>query len=81
MTIREAEKLFDFCDRPYGEVDIKRKYRVLAKQFHPDLCGGDSDSMVKLNSAYSVLLGANKQKGEPLYSFDADNFLVIVKVR
>lgn len=33
--------------------EIKRKYRRLAKQYHPDL-GGDSESFILLNRAYET---------------------------
>jgi len=34
--------------------EIRRQYRVLSKQFHPDM-GGSHDDMAKINEAYSVL--------------------------
>ena len=39
-----------------GEEDIKRKFRQLAKRYHPDT-GGDSAKFIDLMEVYHLLLG------------------------
>lgn len=45
-------KVFEYAEdaRP-SKVDIEARYKVLAKQFHPDLQGGSHNAMAMLNSA------------------------------
>lgn len=35
--------------------DIRKKYKQLALQFHPDKCGGDHDTFIKIRQAYEIL--------------------------
>ncbi len=39
---------------------IKRRYRALAKRFHPD-CGGDPQQMQKIIAAYDLLMKDHSQ--------------------
>jgi hypothetical protein len=39
-----------------SEVDIKNRFRTLAKKYHPDM-GGDSDKFIELVEAYDRLTG------------------------
>lgn len=39
-----------------GEEDIKRRFRVLAKQCHPDV-GGDANDFIELMEVYRSLIG------------------------
>jgi len=51
-------------DRNATEADIKKAYRKLAKQYHPDLNKGDPDAEAKfkeINEAYSVLSDSEKR--------------------
>ncbi len=52
--------------------EIKQSYRRLAKEFHPDVNGGksDSDRIIKLNAAYEVL-GDERKRREYDYLFSA----------
>lgn len=48
-----------------GEDDIKKAYRKLAKQYHPDLNPGDKTAEAKfkeVNEAYSVLSDPEKKQ-------------------
>lgn len=47
-------------DKNASEEDIKRAYRRLAHQYHPDKKGGDENKFKELNEAYQVL--SNKDK-------------------
>lgn len=41
-----------------GRDEIKAAYRRLAKQFHPDHDGGDTETFKNIQEAYSMLTGA-----------------------
>jgi len=36
--------------------EIKKRYRRLAKKYHPDRCGGASEEMEAINRAYDILM-------------------------
>ena len=53
--IQEAKVFFGFDEMP-TEQELKKKYRELAKKYHPDINGGDDADMQKLNHFRDVLL-------------------------
>ena len=64
-----------------SQEDIKRAYRALAKQNHPDN-GGDAEDFKRINQAYSTIGDAAKRKSydqgvvkntSANYNFDTDN--------
>lgn len=64
-----------------SQEDIKRAYRTLAKQNHPDN-GGDAEDFKRINQAYSIIGDAAKRKSydqgtakntSTNYNFDTDN--------
>jgi curved DNA-binding protein CbpA len=42
-------------ERGAGTSEIRRQYFAMAKQYHPDKDGGDTQMMTRLNGAYEVL--------------------------
>ena len=54
--VSEAKKFFGFTDDPSVE-EIKKRYKELAKKYHPDINNLEDDSMMqKLNHYKDVLL-------------------------
>jgi len=55
--IKEIKEALEFMDIPplSSIKDIKRQYKKLAKQYHPDKMG-DSQMMEKLNESYKILM-------------------------
>jgi len=45
-----------------SEADIRRAYRKLAHEYHPDKTGGDEKKFRQVNEAYEVLSDANKRQ-------------------
>src|ERR1700722_5497240 len=43
------------------EDEVKRAYRKLAHQYHPDKAGGDDKKFKEINEAYQVLSDKNKR--------------------
>jgi len=52
--IQEAKVFFGFENLP-TEQELKKKYRELAKKYHPDINGGDDADMQKLNHCRDIL--------------------------
>jgi len=53
------------------ESEIKKRYRDLAKEYHPDLPTGDSKKMQEIQRAYEVLMDYIKRYR---FSFDEEEF-------
>lgn len=53
--LQEAKDFFGFSQTPSKE-DIKKRYKELAKLYHPDLNGGDEEKMKKLNEYRDILM-------------------------
>jgi len=45
-----------------SESEVKRAYKQLAKQYHPDKKGGDAAKFREINEAYNILSDPEKQK-------------------
>ncbi|MDO8466639.1 MAG: DnaJ C-terminal domain-containing protein [bacterium] len=54
-------------ERGATEDDIKKAYRKLAHQYHPDKSGGSADKFKEINEAYQIL--SNKEKKEQFDRF------------
>lgn len=48
-------------DKGASQDDIKKAFRKLAHQYHPDKTGGDEEKFKEINEAYQVLGDANKR--------------------
>lgn len=68
----EALKVFGLR-RQATLAEIRKRYRQLAKQYHPDRGNGDADEIRRINRSYSVLRDycANYR-----YSFSLDEYLL-----
>lgn len=61
-------------DKNASEEDIKKAFRKLAHQYHPDKTGGDSEKFKEINEAYQVLGNAQKRKQYDQYGSNFDQF-------
>ena len=50
-----------------SEEEIKKAYRKLAHQYHPDKSGGDEKKFKEINEAYQVLSDKNKRANYDRY--------------
>jgi len=60
-------------ERGASQADLKKAYRRLAQQYHPDKCGGDKDSEEKFKeaaNAYQVLSDDDQRALYDRYGFD-----------
>ena len=48
-------------DKGASQEDVKKAFRKLAHQYHPDKTGGDEEKFKEINEAYQVLGDANKR--------------------
>ena len=58
-----------------SEEEVKKAYRKLAMQFHPDRNAGDKESEAKfkeVNEAYSVLSDGQKRKQYDTFGFETN---------
>src|SRR5574344_1616224 len=55
--LQEAKEFFGFSSTPSKD-DIKKRFKELAKIYHPDLNGGDEEKMKKLNEYRDILIQA-----------------------
>lgn len=56
--VDEAKEFFGFTSNTITKDDIKRRYKELAKLYHPDLNGESDEKMKKLNEYKEILLQA-----------------------
>src|SRR3989338_5293967 len=59
-------------DRKASAEDIKKAFRRLAHQHHPDKQGGSNDKFKELNEAYQVLSNADKRRQYDQFGRTAD---------
>jgi len=57
--VQDAKDFFGFIESP-TELVLKKKYRELAKKYHPDINGGDDAMMQKLNHYRDILVKSIK---------------------
>lgn len=58
--VQDAKDFFGFTDTP-TEQELKKKYRELAKKYHPDINGGEDVMMQKLNHYRDILVKSVKK--------------------
>lgn len=63
MTRNEALQLMGLNEN-YLEVELKKNYRKLAKQHHPDMNGGDDTRFKQVALAYDILTGKREADTE-----------------
>ena len=54
-AVKQALEFFGITLANPGRAIVLKRYRELAKAYHPDLCGGDDSLMKSLNAHYDVL--------------------------
>lgn len=64
-----AKNYYDILgvDKKASKEDIKKAFRKLAHQYHPDKTGGDADKFKEVNEAYSVLSDDKKRAQYDMY--------------
>jgi preprotein translocase subunit Sec63 len=74
-------------DKSASADDIKKAFRKLAHQYHPDKNGGDDKKFKEISEAYSVLSDENKRKQYDAYGSNysvavlkVSTFLASIKV-
>ena len=55
--VQKAKEFFGFTNSPTKE-EIKKKYKELARKYHPDINGGDDTKMKELNHYRDLLIKA-----------------------
>ena len=75
MNAHAARDLYDVLGVPRGAsaVELKKAYRSLAQQFHPDKCPGDKDAEEKFKeaaNAYQILSDDEKRAAYDRYGLD-----------
>ncbi|MFA5515419.1 MAG: J domain-containing protein [Desulfuromonadales bacterium] len=67
---REALTVFALTDRATLR-EIKDRHRRLVKNHHPDRCGGETETIRRINAAYRLLLDYCQQYR---FCFDREEF-------
>ncbi len=73
MQYEDFEKAIDsleLCSKS-SLVDLKRNYRELSKQYHPDMEEGSEEKFIELNEAYKMV---KKYMESFRYSLDEEEF-------
>lgn len=73
MNLLEAYKTLNVTQN-ISDADLKKKYRDLAKQKHPDK-GGDPDEFKRINEAYQFINDARQKPHE--FAFETSSFVNI----
>lgn len=60
-------------DKNASEEDIKKAFRKLAHQYHPDKTGGNADKFKEINEAYQVLGNAQKRQQYDQFGTTSDS--------
>ena len=64
MNLFDARKILELSGE-YSELDIKKNYRKLILEYHPDKCKDSDakDKFVKINQAYTFITGSGNGSG------------------
>ncbi|PHS56920.1 MAG: molecular chaperone DnaJ [Sulfurimonas sp.] len=56
-TYEDFEKSLDILEivSKASIVDVKRKYQILSKKYHPDMQDGNNEKFLEINEAYKVV--------------------------
>lgn len=64
IALDDAKKIFGFAEWPVPEETLKKKYRMLSLQHHPDREGGSHEKMQEVNNAAETLFDALSKEGK-----------------
>jgi molecular chaperone DnaJ len=74
MNLREAYSILEI-DPSSSDEEVKKKYKVLAKKYHPDICkeANADDKFKKINQAFETIQKGEDPRGNPFGRSQVDD--------